>query len=303
MAHTSLRSQIRLSLAALNRFGQSRHQHKIKGTAHLFIFHHPTYIAYTKNCWAVLSHVQRRHGVNMLTKIRPWMISEELQRRVQAGQSAWTIKAYRAALTKLERGIKVFYVYNVRLVSRAMAMPPRQVKLRRGRGAFTPEQVKAIIAAAYLTCKKAAPVLDLIAHLGLRISEALKLRARDLREDTLVVYKGKGGKRREVPIPEDAAELVNRLFSSISGMDLVFPGITQRQVRSCLAKACTATGVNDSKVHNLRHSYAVRQYRLRIRSGFSDKAARKDVSLKLGHNRRSVTYAYVPPQVRPIWRD
>lgn len=300
MSHTSLHSQITNALHSLLKLGEKRYQYKKRGVAHLWIFYHQTYKKYARDCWSIIKQVQEVHGVNLLIKIKPRMIREEFARRIKVGQSPWTLWAYRSALIKLERGIENLYGYKVRLVPRDMKLPPRRVKLRRDRFAYTPEETKEIIQAAYYKRLPAATVLDVIAHFGLRLKETLRLRVKDVREDVLVVFKGKGGKRREVPMV--ALELIEKLSRGKENAELIFPGITERMVRYCMEKACASVGITVHKVHNLRHQYAVRRYTILRKTGASDKGARLVTMEEMGHGRISVSYTYAPPMVRPGWR-
>ena len=235
--------------------------------AHLWIFYYQTYQKYIRDCWSVIKHIQIKYSINMLIKIKPRMVREEFNRRINAGQSAWTLRAYRSALIKLERAIEHFYGFRVRLVPRDLKLPSRKVTLRRDRFAYTPEQTEKIIKAAYETRLDAAYVIDLIAHFGLRLIEALKLRVKDIRDDVIVVFKGKGGKCREVPL--EAQDLLTTLIQGKQDMDLLFPGITERQVRYCMYKACSDVGITVHKVHNLRHQYSVKRYTILRKKGKS----------------------------------
>jgi len=299
MAHSSPWNQLRVSLLSLNRFGESRHMYKILGEASKWVFHYPTYRKYLNSCWSIIQPIQEKYGINMLIKIRPWMIREEFERRIREGQSAWTLWAYRSALIKLEYGIENMYGYLVRLVPRDMILPPRKVVKRIDRFAYTAKETAAMLQAAYQQCASAAVVLELIAYTGLRLHEALNLRALDIQADTLTVFKGKGGKRREVPIPNKALDLIEELMEGKAEMDLLFPELTQSKVRNCMEKTCAIVGIKVHKPHNLRHYYAVKQYKQARDAGMDDKEARLKVSRNLGHNRKSVTYAYIPPMIRP----
>lgn len=303
LSHTSLRSQIRQSLRNLLKLNEKRFDYKKSGQAQYWIFYYQTFEKYSRDCWSVIRQIRDRHGINMLIKIKPHMVRKEFERRIAAGQSAWTLKAYRAALIKLQYGINHRYGYNVKLVPKDMMLPARRVKLRHDRFAYTPEQTQTIIANSYTLKLPAAAVLDLIACTGLRLHEALKLRALDIQSDILVVHKGKGGKRREIAMTNEAKSLADKLLTSKADMDLIFPGLSESQVRQCLQRACRQAGISVHKVHNLRHQYAVRQYGLKRDAGVCDVTARFEVSQDLGHNRRSVTYAYIPPRIRPGWRD
>ncbi|HBX22687.1 MAG TPA: site-specific integrase [Desulfotomaculum sp.] len=299
MTHSSLWSQLRVAMFSLCQFGESRYLHKIIGDAFKLIFYYPTYKKYVNNCWSIIQPIQDKYGINMLIKIRPWMVREEFERRVREGQSPWTLWAFRSALIKLEYGIFFMYGYRVRLVPRDMILPPRRVTQRKDRFAYTAKETAAMLQAAYQLCASAAVVLELIAYTGLRLHEALNLRALDIQKDTLIVFKGKGGKRREVPIPVEAMDLIEEIIYEKTDMDLLFPGLTQQKVRGCMEKACEIAGIKVHKPHNLRHHYAVKQYKQARDVGMDDKEARLKVSRNLGHNRRSVTYAYVPPMIRP----
>jgi len=235
----------------------------------------------------------------MLFKIMPWMVRQEFEKRIRDGQSPWTLKAYRSALIKLEHGIYYMYNCKVRLVPRNLKLPARRARLRRDRLAYTPAQTKNIIDTAYRTELASARVLDLVAWVGLRLHEVLKLRAKDIQGNYLVVFKGKGGKRRELRIPTEAMTLVRQLVNGKTDMNLIFPGVSESMVRYCMEKACRLAGIEVHKIHNLRHSYAVHSYKVKRQAGVGDKEARRSVSKELGHNRVSVTYAYVPPMLRP----
>jgi len=185
MEHTSLWSQVRIALYSICKFGEKKYHYKRRGEAHLWIFYHPTYRKYIKNSWAIIKRIQAKHGVNMLVKIRPWMVCEEFERRMEMGQSAWTLKAYKAALIKLERGIEHAYGHKVRLFPRDLQLPSTRLTARQGRFAYTPEETAAIVKAAYSAKLPAAALLDLLARTGLRLTEGLRLRARDVQRNTI----------------------------------------------------------------------------------------------------------------------
>jgi len=70
-----------------------------------------------------------------------------------------------------------------------------------------------------------------------------------------------------------------------------------------MEKACAIAGISVHKPHNLRHSYAVNKYKKKRQEGATDIDARLEVSKDLGHNRRSVSYSYISPMIRPGRRN
>lgn len=151
MNHISLWSQIRVALFAILLLGESKHEYKKRGDDYLYFSYYQTYRAHISRCWSLIKVFQEKYGINMLIEIRPGMVRAELERRINAGYSPWIIWVYASALKKLEIGVKTMYGYPVKLMPRDMKLPTRSLKLRRNRFAYTSEQTKAIIQAAYDT--------------------------------------------------------------------------------------------------------------------------------------------------------
>lgn len=93
-------------------------------------------------------------------------------------------------------------------------------------------------------------LLLLGAHAGLRVSEILALTIADcdLTRQTLVVQRGKGGKRRTVPL---SATLVAELSGRA---DPLFPYRTRAQACNRMKALCVAAGVEYKAIHSLRHA-------------------------------------------------
>jgi site-specific recombinase XerD len=131
---------------------------------------------------------------------------------------------------------------------------------------------------------------------GLRIGEALALRAKDVDLDagTLVVQRGKGGKRRVVGVDAGTAALVGRwlevrrrrglsgpLFCTLRGRPM-----DQSYVRHLLPRLARRAGVERRvHAHGLRHAFAVDM----VRSG----APLYVVRDALGHSSVATTQVYL----------
>jgi site-specific recombinase XerD len=133
---------------------------------------------------------------------------------------------------------------------------------------------------------------------GLRIGEVLALQPKDidLASGTLIVQRGKGGKRRVVGLDAGTAALVQRWIDvrrkrGIDGRSLVFSTlngatIQQSYVRHLLPRLARRAGI-DKRVHahGLRHAYAVELER----EGATVSAIRD----LLGHSSLAVTDRYL----------
>ena len=154
-------------------------------------------------------------------------------------------------------------------------------------------------------CSRRAPtgvrnraLLAVLWRCGLRIGEALALAPKDLDPDsgTLVVQRGKGGKRRVVGVDSGTAALVGRwlevrrrrgipagapLFCTLAGGP-----VGQPYIRHLLPRLARKAGIDKrAHAHGLRHAFAVDM----IRSG----APLYVVRDALGHESVATTQIYL----------
>ena len=101
---------------------------------------------------------------------------------------------------------------------------------------------------------------------GLRAGEGIVLRRHDidLARKVLIVREGKGGKYREVPLPDRLLELYRSFFARNPDVTLLFPSSTKPGYPLCISSfrraykaAAKTAGINKKIVlHSLRHSIA-----------------------------------------------
>ncbi len=136
---------------------------------------------------------------------------------------------------------------------------------------------------------------------GLRVSEALQLRSKDIRKDgTCLIHHGKGDKARTVHLNESALAYVDRwrvmrtkalkqrgikspkvLFCTLSGGP-----IDPRQIRAAMQRAGQRAELEKrTNFHALRHSHAMRL----VKGGADMPTLQKN----LGHSSLKVTSVYV----------
>ena len=163
--------------------------------------------------------------------------------------------------------------------------------------ALTTEQYKEIVQtmkAGFCGCRpneRIATALVLEGHLGLRISDIVKLRPCDIVRDgdrfRLEIVEQKTGKRRVFTVPLVIAQYVENycLRNGIAGEDLIFP-ITERAIQKQLAIVCDYLGFEGISTHSFRKGYATEIY----------KANGYDIALVqrlLQHSSVAVTQRYI----------
>ena len=138
---------------------------------------------------------------------------------------------------------------------------------------------------------------------GLRVSEACKLRVRDVRETCIEVRGGKGNKDRTVPMCPRVREWCDKLIAEREkrGMDSQFFLATSRGTatisrywQKLVKRLCDVAGVDSTGIspHALRHSYATEL----LEEGFTI----IDVQTVLGHTKISTTQVYLHARPRNL---
>lgn len=143
-------------------------------------------------------------------------------------------------------------------------------------------------------------MINLMAYAGLRVSEVAGLLRSDItlgaRSGKAVVWNGKGTKKREIPLCNEArialnawldlrGEQLGKLFTAKGG-----EGVSVREIQHRVAEYSLKSGVSCTP-HQLRHSFGKR---------LSDAGIQLTVIQKLmGHSRSDTTARYV----KPGWED
>ena len=210
-------------------------------------------------------------------------VTEFLNDGAERGLSHSTLNVYLSALK--------FMLENV-LGRRIAARIPCSKKAKRLPEFYTRQEIRKIFNA--VDNDKHLLVLEVIYSAGLRVSEAVKLRKKDLDFDIQVgwVREGKGRKDRAFII---ADRIKDKLLEAVdakckTGIDYIFPGraghLTVRSVQEILKKASKTAGV-DKRMHPhaLRHSFATHL----IEDGYDVTS----VQPLLGHTNIETTMMYV----------
>jgi integrase len=143
-------------------------------------------------------------------------------------------------------------------------------------------------------------------YAGLRLHEVMRIdtaTARAALKEGYFTIKGKGGKIRKVPIQETISIELNKFLKTTPpGHKLFIPDgkethIAMRELQNFIIKHRKAVQDPDSTrpmtFHGLRHLCSAEWYLSLTVEGYSESAAKKQISLWLGHERGEVTSIYL----------
>lgn len=282
-------------LFVVNRgIGQSRHEWKAKhqGFANMapVTFTWASEKRYKSAAIRGVKWLRERDHIQRIAQITPAMITAYIAARLAAGLSPRTVATDVTALRRLG-------LYAVKEKWIAVNFVPADLSVPHGadpRYSYAPAEERAIIAHVAALNPLAADVLRVMSDAGLRIKEAIMLRSDfiDFERGTITVS-GKGGKERTIEVSDRA------LLNSLQGRGRwpLLRGLANswiRRVQALVRVACLAHQIPPKGTHGFRAAAAQRRYDQLIADGHSDRAARRDVSQKLGHTRINVTNHYAP---------
>lgn len=180
---------------------------------------------------------------------------------------------------------------------------------------FSDEDVAAVVRAARASTPFAfraetlASLIVLLAVTGLRVGEALRLECGGIDWDQAVikVRDTKFGKGRDLVVSASTIDALAayrrrrdsrqpataRLFVSLAGTPVIYSGFHHAFRQAVLAAGVGASGPAPPRVHDLRHSFAVRTLVGWYRAGLDVEALLPRLSTYLGHREPRFTYRYL----------
>ena len=239
-------------------------------------------------------------GCEALAQLAPADIRAFLAARREAGVGNRSLGRQIAALRgfarflERETGMRCEALFAIR-APKAPRSLPRPVAPAPARALCDPDLVEDEVRAPWIAARDAA-VLAFLYGCGLRISEALSLRGRDLAtlEDGSLTVLGKGGRMRAVPVLPQVRERVREYLAKCPYVgtpdEPIFRGarggpLSPRIIQATMARLRGALGLPSSATpHALRHAFATH---LLARGG--DLRAIQEL---LGHASLSTTQVY-----------
>jgi integrase/recombinase XerD len=154
-------------------------------------------------------------------------------------------------------------------------------------------------------------LIGLLATTGLRVGEALRLDCGDLNsaDGVLLIRRSKFGKSRQVPLQASALEALERyqhrrqrlcphvasesLFVSLRGTRVIYECVWPVFRRLCTEAAIGTEGPTTPRLHDFRHTFAVRTLLDWYRCGVDVPSRLALLSSYLGHAEPRYTYTYL----------
>lgn len=180
---------------------------------------------------------------------------------------------------------------------------------------FSDEDVAVVVRAARASTPFAfraetlASLIVLLAVTGMRVGEALRLDCCDLDWDQAVikVRDTKFGKGRDVVVSASTVNALaayrsrrdsrrpatDRLFVSLAGTPVIYSSFARSFHQAVLGAGVGAEGLTRPRVHDLRHSFAVRTLLGWYRAGLDVEVLLPRLSTYLGHREPRYTYHYL----------
>src|SRR4051794_1496663 len=216
--------------------------------------------------------------------------------------------------------VRGFARYLAGIDPRTEVPPPGLVRIPRSWRApfiYTDDDVLALMEVARRSIReplRAATyetLLGLLATAGLRIGEALRLDRDDLNvtDAVLVIRRSKFGKSRQVPLHPSALEALERyqhrrrqlyphpktdsFFVSLHGTRVIYESVWPTFRALCIASATGAGAAVTPRIHDFRHTFAVRTLLDWYRAGVDVQSRLAWLSTYLGHGEPRYTYTYL----------
>lgn len=157
---------------------------------------------------------------------------------------------------------------------------------------LTEEEVLTILDSAKKIKKRDYLMMLLLWRSGLRVSEVKNLKKKDIHDDTISIWQGKGKKDRVVPLEKNLGVVLGFYLDSKGLNDPIFD-ITVRQMRNVVYRH-VSSGLKASP-HTFRHSFAVHC----LKQGMNLRTLQKI----LGHSNLNTTAVYLDLVAKDIKED
>lgn len=271
--------QIKQKYQSMEAYGQSKHQAKLdfregKGEGiRDKIYSYSTMKNYMKHANYFAAYCEQEHGCKTLDQCRQY-VDEWLQKRIDAGLAAHTIKLESAALAKLYGCSTTEFIQT----------PSRiRSEITRSRGEVKTDK--------HFSVSKNQDFIDFCKHTGLRRSEVTELRGDQLRFDergnTFIEVKGKGGRVRLAPILENDPKVIERLQAA--GENKVWERVPKNaDIHSYRADYAMSVYKAAERPLETLESQELYKCRNDLAGRVYDRQAMRRASEALGHNRIDV---------------
>jgi len=245
-----------------------------------------------KDVWhQVADFAKENCGLKDIEKLSEVEVKAYLESRAAEGVAHSTFQKECAAVNKLENALSAYAdkrgtgrEYNFREAT-------HQVKAEQGKSLERSDPHRAYTSAHNVVAQlsgnhKVAAQLQL--HGGARIHEIGQLKANQLKGDNRIEVQGKGGKVRELNVPEKTYQAVEKIISE-KGVFKIDKDSYGRDLRA----AALNSGQDATGSHGLRWNFAQNRMATLQREGKVYEQALAEVSKEMGHERPDITEHYL----------
>lgn len=149
--------------------------------------------------------------------------------------------------------------------------------------------------------KRDIAIFYTLAYTGIRVSELCNIRLNDIIKDELIIYYGKGGKQRIIPLNTTVKEAINEWLKErnkykYANLDYLFIGERGKMNRATIFKMireyCHVARIEPISPHQLRHYFCKHS----LEKGFNI----VEVSMLAGHSKITTTQIYINPSMKEL---
>lgn len=223
--------------------------------------------------------------IKLVKEIRADHIQSFLNKKSSECSNA-TLKQYQSKFNKLEKVVNNAYNINVNYKGYVLPLAEENTKIRDT--SMSLEDFKKL-EKAFINSKSYGKIaIQLTARVGLRVSEVAKLQGRDIniKDNTIHVEDGKGGRNRDIPIREEDKQYFINLKANIGDMERVCP-VRPDSINKAIDRAMNGEGIRnkytDTSIHCIRKMYAQKEFDRCRAEGKDIKQSLREVSVLLGH--------------------
>jgi integrase len=293
--------QVNRALKRIFTPGQSRHADKRvsfpdgSSLADRRIYSIRTMRSYVRSCVRACKWIRDKYGVRDIRNIKSGMVRDYLDHRARQGRAGGTIGRDAAALGKLDRAL-----HNDK---RRWDTGGNYHSDRRPERVYSSKDADRIEASMRSSArdKQTADVVKVQRVTGARVSEAVRLRGKDidLKKNTVRFEKAtKGGRARVVKFDAKDTPFMEKLKERAErnrdGHVFQNRASLVKRVQGSVSEACKRLGISLAGTHGFRKLFARERYRHYRKQGMSDAEARQSLSRDLGHNRVDDMASYLP---------
>lgn len=241
--------------------------------------------------------LKKEYGIKLVKDIKQEHVEAYLKSKIDSGCTPTTVKGYAQSVKKLGECCLAQYgqktkidwkadpqIYQIKYNDKGDSALMRTLKMEE-------KDYQSVIKNSRDCQSKEC--LQVCHAFGLRVEEVVSIKAKDVKEDSLIVSNAKGGRVRELiaDTPEKRSMLEKMQDkTTYLGKEGRLWGINKGSVNSYLNKNLKRLGItkyDDCKtgVHSIRKNFATREYERYRAEGLSHQEAWGIVSSELGHGK------------------